>query len=50
MSDQSLFVRLGGEPKLRGIMQDFVDRMVNDIMIGFFFAGVDRNRLVEHEL
>ena len=49
MTAQSLYERAGGEPKVRAIIEDFVGRMVNDMMIGFFFTGVDRARLVEHE-
>lgn len=49
MTDQSLYLRAGGETKVRAIIEDFVDRMVNDVMIGFFFSGVDKQRLVEHE-
>jgi hemoglobin len=43
------FVRIGGEPVLRPIIDDFVARMVDDPMIGFHFQGVDRERLARHE-
>ena len=43
------FERIGGEPKLRAIIDDFVDRIFDDIMIGFFFRNVDRRRLKELE-
>lgn len=46
----SLYEAIGGEPVLRAIIHDFVTRMVNDIMIGFFFRGVDPARLEELEL
>lgn len=45
----SAFDRVGGEWGLRAIVTDFVDRMVDDPMIGFFFAGVDRHRLRDKE-
>ncbi|MCG5056174.1 MAG: group 1 truncated hemoglobin [Myxococcales bacterium] len=45
----SLFQRAGGESGVRDIVTVFVDRMVCDLMIGFFFAGVDKARLVERE-
>lgn len=48
----SLYEELGGEPKLRAIIDDFVDRMFDDIMIGFFFREADRARVkaMEREL
>lgn len=49
MLDSTLFDELGGEPVLRPIIHDFVQRMVKDIMIGFFFRGVDPVRLEEME-
>ena len=44
-----MYERIGGEPGLRAIIEDFVDRMFDDIMIGFFFRGVDRRRIKELE-
>ncbi len=48
MSDQTPFDRLG-EARLRAIVDDFVSRVVSDVMIGFFFARVDAARLREME-
>jgi hemoglobin len=45
----SMYERVGGEAGLRAIIDDFVDRVVDDFMIGFFFRGVDRTRLKEME-
>ena len=45
MSTSSFFEQLGGEAVLRPIIDDFVERMVKDVMIGFFFIRVDRDRL-----
>jgi len=45
----TMFERIGGEAALRAIVDDFVDRTVDDIMIGFFFRGVDRARLKQLE-
>ncbi|HMI91592.1 MAG TPA: group 1 truncated hemoglobin [Polyangiales bacterium] len=45
----TMFERIGGEAALRAIVDDFVDRIVDDIMIGFFFRGVDRARLKQLE-
>lgn len=41
----SLFEQLGGEPKLRAIVDDFVDRCFDDMMIGFLFARAERSRI-----
>lgn len=41
----NLFEQLGGEPKLRAIVDDFVDRCFGDMMIGFLFARADRDRI-----
>lgn len=49
MTDATTFDRLGGEAVLRPIIRDFVQRMVKDIMIGFFFRNVDPVRLEEME-
>jgi hemoglobin len=42
--------RLGGLIRLRLIIEAFVDEVYDDAMIGFFFAGVNRERLKELEL
>lgn len=49
MRDPSLFEELGGEPRLRAIVDRFVDRVCEDVMIGFFFRNVDRARLKQRE-
>ena len=48
-TEQSLYEQLGGESKLRGIIDVFVDRVCEDVMIGFFFRDVDRERLKKFE-
>ena len=35
---------------LRPILQDFYDRVFADVMIGFFFEGKDKRRLVDKEI
>ena len=45
----SLFEQLGGEPKLRAIVDDFVDRCFDDMMIGFLFTRAERNRIKRFE-
>ena len=43
------FERLGGEAGLRMIVDDFVERMFGDVMIGFFFRNADKRRIQEFE-
>jgi truncated hemoglobin YjbI len=45
----SHFEQLGGEPKLRAIVDDFVDRCFDDTMIGFLFQRADRDRIKRFE-
>jgi len=45
----SLFEEMGGEPKLRAIVDDFVDRCFDDVMIGFLFARANRERIKRFE-
>lgn len=46
---QSDFDRIGGEPVLRAIVAEFVDRVFDDVMIGFMFKRASRERLREME-
>lgn len=46
---ESLFEKLGGESRLRTIVNAFIDRVFEDRMIGFFFRNVDRARIKEME-
>ena len=46
---QSLFDKLGGESRLRSIIDTFIDRVFEDRMIGFFFRNADRGRIKEME-
>ncbi len=45
----SLYEQLGGEHKLRAIIEVFVERMRQDLLIGFFFVQVDAARLKAQE-
>lgn len=38
-----------GEAALSALLTDFYDRLFADIMIGFFFAPHDKQRLIEHQ-
>ncbi|HEY2989773.1 MAG TPA: group 1 truncated hemoglobin [Candidatus Binatia bacterium] len=46
---QTLFQELGGEARLREIIDAFIDRVFADRMIGFFFRNADRKRIKELE-
>jgi hemoglobin len=46
---ESLFEKLGGESRLRAIVNAFIDRVFEDRMIGFFFRNADRARIKEME-
>lgn len=45
----NLYETLGGEAALRPIIEDFVQQVTTDAMIGFFFDGVDRKKLADLE-
>jgi hemoglobin len=46
---RTLYEELGGEARLREIIDAFIDRVFGDRMIGFFFRDVDPRRLKEME-
>jgi len=48
--DLELHLLAGGKAKLRPLLVDFYERVFDDVMIGFFFKGKDKERLVEKEL
>jgi hemoglobin len=48
-NSKNLFERLGGEQKLREIIDTFIDHVFEDRMIGFFFRNADRARIKEME-
>jgi len=49
MSKRTMFEELGAEPGLRQIIDRFVDRNFDDLMIGFFFRNADRERIKAKE-
>lgn len=49
MDNPSLFEQLGGEAKLKAIIDRFVDRVFEDVMIGFFFQRANRERIKAKE-
>lgn len=48
MSD-TLYEKIGGESKLKQIIETFIDRVFDDRMIGFFFRNADKARIKEME-
>ncbi|MDP6559852.1 MAG: hypothetical protein QF619_07010 [Candidatus Binatia bacterium] len=46
---ETLYHKLGGEARLREIIDVFIDRVFEDRMIGFFFRNADRARIKEME-
>src|SRR6185436_1466643 len=46
---ENFFVQLGGEAKVREIVDLFIDRVFADRMIGFFFRNANRERIKEME-
>jgi hemoglobin len=46
----TLYDELGGHDKLAAIIDVFVDRVCDDVMIGFFFRHTDRAQLKKFEL
>lgn len=49
MSGPTLFEQMGGEPALRRVIDRFIDRVFDDMMIGFFFRSASRERVKEKE-
>lgn len=45
VSGPSMYERLGGAVGLKSIIDDFVDRVMDDMMIGFFFRQIEREKL-----
>lgn len=43
------FEQLGGETKLRAVIDTFIERVFADRMIGFFFRSADKARIKEME-
>ena len=46
----SLYDEMGGEPAVRAVLRTLYDRLFDDVVVGFLFAGKDKDRLIEHQL
>jgi hemoglobin len=47
--DTSLYDQAGGEPGLRRCIERFVDKVFDDVMIGYLFRAADRQRVKHKE-
>jgi len=48
MKDAALFDQIGGD-LLRAVISDFYERVFRDVMIGFMFAGKNKQHLIDRE-
>jgi len=46
----SLYEEMGGEPALRRVLRLLYDRLFDDLLVGFLFAGRDKEKLIEHQV
>jgi hemoglobin len=46
----TLYEAVGGEAKVRAILQALYDRLFADPIVGFLFEGKDRQRIVEQQV
>ena len=46
----SLYEAIGGEGPVRAVLQSLYDRLFDDAMIGFLFAGKDKAHIVEQQV
>jgi hemoglobin len=46
---QTMYERYGGFPKIRRVVSDFYDRVLEEPELQRHFEGVDMRRLVDHQ-
>lgn len=46
----SLYDDIGGEPGIRTVLQTLYDALFEDMMVGFLFAGKDKQHLIEQQV
>jgi truncated hemoglobin YjbI len=49
MTERTLYEELGGQAVLRRVIDRFVDRLFDDVMIGYLFRAADRARVKDKE-
>jgi hemoglobin len=47
---KTLYESIGGEPRVRAVLQSLYDKLFADPMVGFLFAGKDKAHIVEQQL
>jgi hemoglobin len=47
---ESLYDSAGGEAGVRSVIQALYDRLFVDVMVGFLFAGKDKQRIVDAQV
>ncbi len=47
---KSLYDAIGGEERVRAVIQALYDKLFDDPIVGFLFAGKDKAHLVEQQL
>ena len=47
---KSLYESIGGEARVRDVLQTLYDRLFDDPIVGFLFQGKDKARIVEQQL
>lgn len=47
---KTLYETIGGEERVRAVLQSLYDRLFEDPMVGFLFQGRDKARIVEQQL
>lgn len=47
---KNLYQEIGGEERLRLILQDFYRRMATDILVGYFFMGKNPDEVAEKQM
>jgi hemoglobin len=46
----TLYEAIGGEPKVRAVLQALYDKLFDDAVVGFLFEGRDRQHIVEQQI
>jgi truncated hemoglobin YjbI len=46
----SFYDDMGGEAAIRAVLRTLYDRLFGDVMVGFLFAGKDKEQLIERQL
>ncbi|MBK8172354.1 MAG: group 1 truncated hemoglobin [Sandaracinaceae bacterium] len=49
-SKRDVIERIGGLDRMREVLRDFYDQLFDDMLVGFFFQGRDKKKLIERQL